>query len=282
MKKFLFTAVFLFAFVSPMDAQNLEVKDLWFFGEKGIISGKLSPSFSKITSELDGFPGDSKVENFKVDYEIYYSFTDRLKIGLAPSYSYSKPEGAAKSSGFEEPSLVARYRLLDATSTPVYLNLALDVSPTWGEQKSDSQFRGNNKLSVGVLVGQSLGAFSYKVNPNVSYYTVTHTKDAEDTDATFDIGLNLFTQYALSEKFDLVGNLMTAFPGEEKTASSSNNFDYAFILEPGIQYSIMYEMSLKLLANYIRSEGSVKNALLGTKGVKASGFGARAELSFGF
>ncbi len=282
MKKLAYVFAFLFSFVSLIEAQDLEVKDLWFFGKKGIVSGKLSPAFSQIESEVDGTPGKSEIDNFRVDYEIFYSFTDQLKIGLAPAYSYSKTKGSSKDSGLEEPSLLAQYRFLDATSSPVFLDLALALSPAWGENKTSSTTRGNNKITAGLLVGQSLGAFSYKVNPSASYFTVTHNENAEDTEATFDVGLNIFTQYVLSENFDLVGNLKIAFPGEEKEASSSLNIDYVLIVEPGIQYSIMYEMSLKLLANYIHSQGIVKNALIGTKDITASGFGGRAELSFAF
>lgn len=279
MKKYL--ACLAFLSFSLVNAQELEVKDLWFFGKQGIISGQLNPAYSVSTSKVSGNP-DTDTETLDVNYQIFYSLMDQLKIGLAPTYSYSKTDGSSAKSGFVEPSIVAQYRLLDGAEAPLYLDLALDFSPALGESENTNQLRGNTQVSLGVKAGQDLGDFAYAVSPRIIYQTTTHNKNAEDSDSTLLYEIAAEAQYDFNEKFSVIGEAAYYVIPDQTNSTTTVENDLVLLAGAGVKYSIIYEMALSLTANYLHSEGNVKAPGFGNFSYKSSGFGAAAKLDFGF
>jgi hypothetical protein len=279
MNKYLIAALCLS--LNQINAQELEVRDLWFFGKKGIISGGLNPAYQKTTSKVTG-NADTDTENFDVNYEIYYSFLDQLKVGLAPKYSYTKDESSDSVSGFVEPTVIVKYRLLDGAEAPRYVDLGFYLSPALGENKDKNQLRGNTQIAISVAAGQKLGNLAYAFSPKVTYQTTTHNENAEDNEAVFFYELPVNAQYDLSDKFSLVGDATYYVIPDQTTSTSTIEYDAFFGVGAGVKYSIIYEMALSVTANYIHAEGDIKIPSTGTYDLKVAGFVAAAKLNFGF
>jgi|GEM_PF-868818 len=274
-------------------ASTSNIYDLMYLPEKGTFSGESSFGFTSSKFSLD-YLGNSlyetTVKDISLDQTFMYTLSSNTMIGLSEEYQLdSKTEQAygpgsnqngttvkgKGASGFSEPTIFLKQRILEQESQGANLDLQASFSPKMGDAEGSSTTKGGNNLRGGsqfeaqVEVGKKNSETQWKfqanylLQGNAKSKSASNAADLTQTDSYSIFGGGFTHQWKLAPSFEL--NLLAgvAFIGEQNLSNANDQtkdvIDSAtlFTFGPSFVFNLSEKAMIDFSATYAVADDSV-------------------------
>ena len=228
MKKLLL-AVFAMAILA-VNGAAFSITDPFYMPEKAQLTGDLTVGFTNRDLQL--------LDSFSINGYLQAGVTDRLTIGLFLGWARVEHE----SRGFQDPSVTAKFRILDGLNEGLYLDIDAFLSPEVFESfwnNKDGAAKGATDLGVSFKIGSTEMLNNFTLYAGTGFQHFGHT-DFRSSGTAWD----LFTgaKYYGNEKnsFELALHVTSYLGRGQDFFGVGFDFNYAYEFEPNRAAIIPY------------------------------------------
>jgi hypothetical protein len=266
-------------------------RDLFFLPLKGEFQSKSQFNFEsrKRTYGVSGFndySSSSLVLSETLSYSLYDDLIVKADVGFKTLRDDSSKSYRTSSSGLLDPSFSIFYRINDQSYSPVFFDMSLAISPSFGKHDTNNVLRGSSQFEFTLDLGQEIYAWAYKL----SLYSVWFSKEVTSTgsgtivDSRFDLGGKVAVQYDVDPEWAANFELGLRIPGkrqkQKSNAYENSSYELSFLAGPVYQYNHDLSGALNFYTKYEKgTENSTANK---SANYKSSAYGINLALDYVF
>ncbi len=284
---------FLFFFYANfVSAEPIFVnRDLFYLPLSGEFQNKSQFSYESFkktyvgTSSSD-LSSSSLVLTEALDYSLYDYIVVGARLGFKTFRENSFGNFSSSASGFLDPSFSILYRINEQNFSPVFFDMSLSLSPSFGKRCQNNVLRGSNEFEFALSLGQEQYSWAYKVRLYSEWFSRELTSAVPDlaVGSRFDIGGTTAFQYDFDPRWAANLELGLRLPGkrqnEKSLAYEDSDYEFSFSAGPVYQYNNDLSAAFNFYTKY--EKGNEYSTQSETRSYKASRFGMNLALNYIF